>query len=274
MSLIHIIVIGRAARFSPHSVEKDAAILAEVCQQLRGQNRRLEFFDESHSDVLPDADVYVTMGRDERVLDLLSEKEQSGKLVVNATAGIRLCCHRSRLENQLSAAGIPLPTAAWGNGGFWLKRGDAPVQTAADVVFVPVREQLEAARQHFHDRGISDVVESPHVEGDLVKFYGVAQSGFFEIFYPGDDGDYKLGHEHRNGRPSHYPFSRQQLLEVAEKAAATCRLTVYGGDAIVRPDGSFCIIDFNDWPSFARCRATAAEAIARRIIQMEECHGN
>ena len=36
-------------------------------------------------------------------------------------------------------------------------------------------------------------------------------------------------------------------------------------EAIVRADGSFCVIDFNDWPSFSRCREEAAEAIASLI---------
>ena len=29
---------------------------------------------------------------------------------------------------------------------------------------------------------------------------------------------------------------------------------VYGGDAIVKSNGTYVIIDFNDWPSFSRCR--------------------
>ena len=43
---------------------------------------------------------------------------------------------------------------------------------------------------------------------------------------------------------------------------------IYGGDAVVRRDGSFCMIDFNDWPSFSRCREEAALAIACRIKEL------
>jgi hypothetical protein len=39
-------------------------------------------------------------------------------------------------------------------------------------------------------------------------------------------------------------------------------VSVYGGDCVVRADGSFAIIDFNDWPSFACCREEAAETIS------------
>jgi hypothetical protein len=44
--------------------------------------------------------------------------------------------------------------------------------------------------------------------------------------------------------------------------AAAVGLQVYGGDCIVTVDGAWYMIDFNDWPSFSRCREEAAEAIA------------
>jgi glutathione synthase/RimK-type ligase-like ATP-grasp enzyme len=48
----------------------------------------------------------------------------------------------------------------------------------------------------------------------------------------------------------------------AEQLAKAVGLQVYGGDCIVREDGSYCVIDFNDWPSFSRCRDEAATAIS------------
>ena len=51
----------------------------------------------------------------------------------------------------------------------------------------------------------------------------------------------------------------------AERLAEAVGIKVYGGDCIVRSDGSFCFIDFNDWPSFSRCREEAAEAIASLV---------
>ena len=41
---------------------------------------------------------------------------------------------------------------------------------------------------------------------------------------------------------------------------------IYGGDCVVAPDGTIRIIDFNDWPSFAPCRADAATHIAKAIM--------
>ena len=41
----------------------------------------------------------------------------------------------------------------------------------------------------------------------------------------------------------------------AELAAKAVKVEVFGGDAIVTPDGKIYIIDINSWPSFARVRA-------------------
>lgn len=67
--------------------------------------------------------------------------------------------------------------------------------TKADVAVV-----MEAMRRH----GVDDIMVSAHVEGDLLKFYGVHGTGFFRYFYPGDDGMSKFGDERLNGRPHHY----------------------------------------------------------------------
>ena len=69
----------------------------------------------------------------------------------------------------------------------------------------------------------------------------------------------------RNGAARHYPFDAEALHKEVAMVARYMNIQVYGGDAIVREDGSFCIIDFNDWPSFSRCANEAAEAIAKII---------
>lgn len=262
-----VTAIHRAASYSPNSVDKDAAILQSVCQSLRALGCKVVECGED--DLLPidESQTYVTMGRSSRMLRLLENRERQGALVVNSPAGIRLCCHRSALEMLLRRSGIPLPEAASGSG-YWLKRGDAPSQNPADVVYASNRQELEGRKADFLQRGITDVVVSPHVEGDLVKFYGVEGTAFFHVCYPYDDGQSKFGDEVRNGRPHRYGFNRETLHRVAERAAQTAGVVVYGGDAIVRSDGSFCIIDLNDWPSFFRCRDEAAPVIAGRVIQL------
>ena len=124
-----------------------------------------------------------------------------------------------------------------------------------------------AVEAEMRRHGVTEVMRCAHVPGDLVKFYGVGGTDFFRFFYPGDDGMTKFGDERRNGRPRHYAFSEAALRSAARLAARTAGTAVYGGDCIVRPDGSLCIIDFNDWPSFSRCRAEAARAIAAMVAE-------
>ena len=159
--------------------------------------------------------------------------------------------------------GLPMPESA---PGFpvWLKRGDGAAQSEDDVVFCEDETAFQQALSTFQQRGIVDYVVSRHVVGDIVKFYGVGDR-FFRYFYPTDDGETKYNHEKINGPAHHYAFDVAQLRKDVERLAALTGIEVYGGDGIVRPDGSYCIIDFNDWPTFSRCRDEAAEAIASLI---------
>ena len=134
------------------------------------------------------------------------------------------------------------------------------------MVYCKNEQELEEAKQTFARRGINDYVVSAHVEGDLVKFYGVRGSkGFFFYCYPNENGTMKFGDERRNGKPHHYPFDVEQLREDAFRVAEVTSTDFFGGDVIVRPDGSYVMIDFNDWPSYSSCCEEAAEAIAKRF---------
>jgi len=90
---------------------------------------------------------------------------------------------------------------------------------------------------------------------------------FFYFYYPTRDGGFsKFGLEEHNGSARGYAFSSAALKRAADVAARAGGIYVYGGDAVVEPDGSFSIIDFNDWPTFAPCRDVAAKAIAQRVV--------
>ena len=96
-----------------------------------------------------------------------------------------------------------------------------------------------------------------------MKFYGVglppAGSGapeplpWFEWFY------------HRDQELHRHPFDAGRLSRAAARAAAALELEVFGGDAIVAPDGRFVLIDLNAWPSFALYREAAALRIASHL---------
>lgn len=123
---------------------------------------------------------------------------------------------------------------------------------------------LEIARRSFADRGVVDVVVSSNVEGDLVKFYAVS-GGFFRYYYPSDDGQFKFAVERHNGPAHHYAFDVDRLQRIVDRLAHRIEIDVYGGDVIIDANGQMYIIDFNDWPSFSRCRDAAAEAIVNDL---------
>ncbi|SEF85554.1 hypothetical protein SAMN05216354_1911 [Xylanibacter ruminicola] len=257
-----VLMIQRAEVFSPNSVEKDLAILEAVAQRLRSKGCEVSLVSETAPlESAPSADVIFTMGRLPETLSWLKTLE--GVQIVNRPEGIEHC-GRCQLEALMARIGTPMPPKE-GSDGYWLKRGDQAAQSQGDVVFAPNREALEQEIQKMQQRDISQYVVSAHVVGDLVKFYGVQGTGFFRYYYPTDDGQFKFADEARNGEARHYAFSEARLQQCVEQLAEAVGIKVYGGDAIVRADGSWCIIDFNDWPSFSRCRDEAADAIADLI---------
>ncbi len=278
-------LLTRAPQFSPNSEEKDHAIIMAVADRLRAQGHSVGVCGEedinasAHLDG-PAPDAVLSMGRLPQTLSWLRHSQENGVRVINSPEGVELCCHRSALTRLMQQHHIPMPPS-WcscpaetqqlqGNGlgeeagPFWLKRGDSSAQGHDDVVFCQDSDALQTAIARFEARGISSYVVSQHIGGDLVKFYGVSLPiGFFRFFYPTDDGKTKFDDEQHNGAAHHYTFDAQELQRQAERLADITGVSVYGGDAIVRADGSFCIIDYNDWPSFSRCREEAALAISR-----------
>lgn len=267
---MQVIGVRRALRFSPNNEEKDLAILRSVVAPWDGEIILEE--DPSLPELLTTATVVFSMARTSWALSCLDEAERRGVCVLNPPEGVRRCA-RSVLQRLAEASSVPVPPRE-GTAGWWLKRGDAAAQSRADVVFCPDRPALDRALADFRSRGIDDYLIQAHLPGDLVKFYGVLSTSFFRFFYPGDDGQSKFGDESHNGRPHHYAFSQYDLHAAASRLATAARCPIYGGDAIISPDGSFVLIDFNDWPSYSRCRSEAAEAIRQLVTKEEEItHG-
>ena len=149
----------------------------------------------------------------------------------------------------------------------WIKRGDFHAMHKEDVSYCRHIEEAQDMLQEYWLRGIRRAVINRHLEGDLIKFYGVSGQPFFYWFYPFDMGHSKYGYEAVNGKSQGIPFSLDYLKEICQKASDTLEVKIYGGDCIVDPDGSIRIIDFNDWPSFAPCRKEASPHIAKCILK-------
>ena len=142
-----------------------------------------------------------------------------------------------------------------------------------DVVYAETDKELNQALREFSERGVQNVVIENHVAGDLVKFYGVEGTDFFETYYATENCAFsKYGNEQVNGAPAHYEFDSKSLKDMADMAARLTGFTIYGGDAVVMPDGKVTIIDFNDWPSFSSCRKEASKAISERLTQEINCY--
>ncbi|MDE5784958.1 MAG: hypothetical protein K2H98_00340, partial [Duncaniella sp.] len=150
----------------------------------------------------------------------------------------------------------------------WIKRGDFHAMHKEDVSFVRHPEEAQDVLHEYFLRGINRAVINRHLEGDLIKFYGVAGTDFFFWFYPFDEGHSKYGHEAINGHSRGIPFDQTSLVDICQRAADVLDVVVYGGDCIVSPEGDIRIIDFNDWPSFAPCRVEAAPHIAKAILNL------
>ena len=266
---MRICSVRRKECFSPNSIVNDAAIIDEVTEILKGFGHQVITIDEesevlSHSCLQlkcdPLFDVWLSMGRMPSTLKALKTEQQRGALVINSSYGVENC-RRDVLRRLMRESGIPTPDDV-GDNGYWVKRADTAAQTHDDVVFAQNKEHVDEAIEHFATRGIQQVVVQAHVLGDVVKFYGVQGTGFFRVYYPGDDEITKFGDETINGTPHHFAFDHGCLHHHAEQLSHLTDVKVYGGDCVVMKNGEYRIIDFNDWPSFSRCRHDAAMAIA------------
>jgi hypothetical protein len=248
-----IAFIGRAPVFSPQNVDNDAAILEAVRSQLLSAGFDcMPVCPEDELDFLQQADIYLTMGRLQRTLLLLLQQEHAGRQVVNSTDAVQLCNQRASLMMRLERAGIAVPPLS-GSDGYWVKRGDGCRETADDVRYAADRTTADRFCEAMRQRGIREIDVRAHVIGEWVKFYGVRQTKFFRCYGQGT-------------AVSSVQVS-QRVLRLADAVAQLVDIDIYGGDCIVRSDGQPVLVDFNDWPSFSRCRDEAAEAIASNVIR-------
>lgn len=274
-----VLGVSRGGEFSPNMQGSDAAIFNAVACHLANYGYRVEVCSEyEFASSNRKADVIFTMARSLSAIKCLEEAERDGAIVVNPSSGLRNAVRLS-MTRCLMKASVPHPES-WivlspdsqlpcfeKDDAYWVKRADGCAQIAEDVCFVRSADELNASLEAFRERGVNELVINRHLEGDLVKFYGVYGTDFFHSYYPSDDNHSKFGLEQINGAPHHYSFSVDRLHEIANRASDVLSIPVYGGDCIVAPDGEIKIIDFNDWPSFSRCRDEASLAIAQCIKQ-------
>lgn len=278
-----ILGISRSPRFSPNSEDRDAAIFNAVRTALTDAGHELCCCSEDDRESLvrmaQGVDLIFTMARDGAVISFLAEKERAGVRVVNSPRAL-MTYTRGAMFRMFHQAGLPVPATHCVHGGLteadalpagmtyplWVKRSDECAQVKDDVRLVHTPEEAAAVCRDYFSRGVKEALLCEHIEGELLKFYGVLGTGFFYVVSTDTiHGFSKFGLEHTNKTTSHHAFDTEALKAHAERAAVLSGISVYGGDAVVREDGIY-IIDFNDWPSFSACRAQAAGAIATCIL--------
>lgn len=257
------VALLRSPAFSPHSEVNDAAILHAVADPLN-----IPVVSEDNFKFISDNQygLILSMGRRPETLKWLKEQTRQGAHVLNSPSGVGLCNNRSMLNVLMKIHDIPHPKTT-GSYGYWLKQYNTEAQANENVRYFATHKNLKTALQDLNERGISSRIVQAHIPGDLIKFYGIRGTGFFRYFYPGDDGISKFGYEVHNGKPHHYSFSKEELQEIAERLSGFTKVAIYGGDVIIRRGGAPVIIDFNDWPSFSRCKDEAAEAIIKLMFE-------
>ncbi len=251
-----VIAIQRDPIYSPNSVDKDKKILYEVANRIDGT---VIAENTLNNYSLCNCDIILNMGRLPKTIDLLKNINNKHTLIINPPQAIENC-NRATLNSIMKAHNLPFPPST-GNNGYWLKRADEVAQNENDIVFCKDKLILQKEKQAMLQRGITKTIVQAHIKGDLIKFYGVANTDFFSVHYPTENGNMKFKNELINGKPNHYAFKDVQLKNIANTIAKLTGTIIYGGDAIITSNGYIYIIDFNDWPSFAICSEKAADAI-------------
>ena len=256
--MAELVGVWREPEFSPGRVEDDAAILERTRDALAARGIGLQL---ARHDVLADARPTAVLAMCQSAAALAAlDRAARGARIINHPDAIR-GCYRHETVRRLAGTPVPFPatrivsTVEPGRdvadaAPCWVKRGDVHAMTTADVVFAAKGDDVAAALADFARRGVARAALQAHVAGIVVKFYGVADGRFFRCFT--DAGA--------------IPAPIAALWSAASAGARTLGLEIFGGDLVVTAEGQPVLVDLNDWPSFARCRDEAAEAIAGYVL--------
>lgn len=279
MKRIKIAGIKRRTKYSPNHIGNDGMIFSMTADCLRKMGYNVLEYTEAEFVLHNENEKYIfNMARDKATIKRLQQLNKEGAIVINSGMGIENC-KRDKMTRLLLENGIPHPASIIidvnddpteelnkiGAQAYWIKRGDSHAIHREDVTYARNIPEVKSILQEFSLRDIPNAVINEHLIGDLVKFYGVAGTDFFYWFYPFDLSHSKFGLEAINGAAKEFSFDVDALKKACDKAGEVLDVKIYGGDCVVDADGSFKIIDFNDWPSFAPCRDEAAPKIAECI---------
>ena len=272
--------VYREVEHSPGREADDAGILEAAGGRLVKTGLRVAYLEPDalagHEGALPSLAFAMCEGQE--ALDRLRVWESRGVCVVNSAISI-VNTHRERTIALLNGRRVPMPESRLYDcrrplprgkeddrlfSACWVKQATEHKTREGDVIFATDADAVRDALDRLVSRGLPSAVVQKHVDGDLVKFYGVSNAdtagqdgdgsaAWFKWFYP------------REHPPSGHAFDAGALGGIAARAAHALELAVWGGDAIITPEGEIFVIDLNAWPSFALFREEAADHIAAHL---------
>lgn len=271
-----ILGIFRSACYSPGMTQRDEAILRTVAERLNSRGYEISLIhEEDFTPETPMPDIVLHMARSPQALDILELWQKAGCRIINSADSIHHV-ERATLATLCIAQGIPTP-CTWiistSNPQTnkiifpcWIKRTGTCAQEPDDVCRANNKEEYTQRIARFQARGIEKVVVMQHLEGQCIKFYAVRDTGFFHCLpaYDKWSGSVTVSSSEPKEYTNNTEIIKRDIIYPIEKDE---RLPmIYGGDAIISPDGTAYLIDLNDWPSFSACREEAAEAISHLVI--------
>ena len=270
MKKFAVLGVYRESVYSPGKVREDAAILDAALVELAQAGYEASTVEAQDLEkVSSQPSFLLTMAQSEPALGILEGWQKKGIRIINSVSSIRNT-YRKPLISLLKNALASIPPSRilrleevereihFGPlDSYWLKRGDVHAMEAGDVMKVTSKRELIKALDHFRRQGIEEILVQHHVEGDVIKFYGVGPGRYFRAFMTSSGAE--------------VTSLAEGLSALAHRCADAVGLEIYGGDAILSPRAGFMIVDLNDWPSFARCGPSAAREIARYVAAV--CKG-
>lgn len=263
--MIEIAGIERRTEFSPNHEYNDYLMIYETARELKKLGAVVNVYKEEdlfEVEIKEDFIFSMVQSPDgsEKLLDIAKNK----KFVINSPESVRNC-YRYNMNRIMEENNIPFPKSIIVDtdtkdfsflesfkNELWIKRGDAHAVQKEDVIFIDDKSKVQDALREFKARGLERCAVQNHIEGDTVKFYSVGGKDLF--YWYTTDLKYST------------TFDEERLKNIANKAAKSLGIEVFGGDAVITAKSDIFIVDMNDWPSFAPIRDRASKVIANLII--------
>ena len=271
-----VLAITRGTQHSQKHVSNDGKMFAMVCDRLRDHGYELEVIDEDDlASVLESSkpERIISMAQRPENTALLAKLESDGVPIVNSFSSVlntyrvfmalRLAEEPAFAKTRILSSLIEedledFEKNAWEmirktlGKPFWLKRGDMHATDPGDVLLIHSAEEFADALGNFRSRSVETAIVQEHVDGEVIKFYGVADGRFF----------------HAQHFTTEKPFEgdQREMQQQADAMAEQLGLTIYGGDLVIGNDGALLFIDMNAWPSFGTVREEGVPKMVEAII--------